>query len=61
MILVGGYTYASSGGDPEKVGKATKTLLYASIGIVVALVAKGFPTLIGSFLGTTLGKIGGAC
>ena len=55
MFLVGGYTYATSGGNSEKVGHATKTLTYAAIGIVVAIVAKGIPLLVGSFLGVTSG------
>lgn len=49
MFFVGGYIYATSNGEPEKVGKATKTLTYAAIAIVVALVARGVPILIGAF------------
>ncbi|MGC9598847.1 MAG: hypothetical protein ABSE18_00465 [Minisyncoccia bacterium] len=48
MLLMGGYRYATSAGDPEGVSKANKTLLYAVIAIVVALVAKGVPFIIGS-------------
>ena len=55
MFLVGGYIYATSAGEAEKVGQATKTLTYAAIGIVVAIVAKGVPLLVGSFLGTSQG------
>jgi len=55
MFFVGGYKYATSGGDAEKVSMANKTLLYAAIAIVVALVAKGVPLLIGNFLGVTSG------
>ena len=51
MFLVGGYTYATSAGDTEKVSKATKTLTYAAIALVVGLIARGIPTLIGSFIG----------
>ncbi len=50
MFLLGGYRYATSGGDPEKVHGATKSLTFAVIGIVVALVAAGVPYLVGSFL-----------
>lgn len=56
MFLVGGYTYASSKGDPEKVGKATKTLTYAAIAVLVALIAKGIPNLVATFLGTSFGN-----
>ncbi|HEX4104175.1 MAG TPA: hypothetical protein VHZ04_01705 [Candidatus Paceibacterota bacterium] len=51
MFLIGGYTYATAAGDSEKVSKATRTLTYAAIAIVVGLVARGVPTLIGSFFG----------
>jgi len=51
MFLVGGYMYATASGDPEKVGRANKTLLYAAIAVVVALVARGIPLLIGTFFG----------
>jgi len=53
MGLVGGYWYATSGGDSEKVKKATNTLIYAAVGVVVALMAKGIPTLVGNLLGQT--------
>jgi TRAP-type C4-dicarboxylate transport system permease small subunit len=49
MVLIAGFRYLTANGDPEKVSKATKTITYAAIAIVVALIAKGFPTLIGSF------------
>lgn len=51
MFLMGGYRYATSSGDPEGVSKANKTLLYAAIAIVVALVARGVPVFIGSIFG----------
>lgn len=50
MFIVGGYRYATSGGEAERVGKATKTLMYAAIAIAVGIIAKGVPSLIGSFL-----------
>lgn len=49
MFLVGGYRYVTSSGDPEKVKNANKTLLYAAIAVVVAIVAAGIPSLIQSF------------
>ncbi len=53
MALVGGYLYATSEGNPEKIGKANKTLLYAAIGVVVALLAKGFPQTVAGLIGTS--------
>jgi type IV secretion system pilin len=59
MFLVGGFTYATSQGDAEKVSKATKTLTYAAIGVVVALVAAGVPVFIDNVLGggNSLGNV----
>ncbi len=61
MFLIGGYLYTTSGGDAEKVGKATKTLTYAAIGVVVALVASGVPYFIGSFLNGNTALFQNAC
>jgi hypothetical protein len=53
MVLVGGYYYVTSAGEADKVSKANKTLLYAAIAVVVALVAQGVPLVVGSFLGNS--------
>lgn len=39
MIIFGGVTYSTSQGDPEKVKRASSTLLYGIVGLVVALLA----------------------
>lgn len=39
IIIIGGVTYATSQGDSGKVSKATKTLLYGVVGLVVCLLA----------------------
>lgn len=54
MVLVAGYTYATSNGDSEKVQKATKTITYAALGVVAALLAKVFPEIVGSLFGLTV-------
>ncbi len=54
MILVAAFIYATAGGDEQKVGKATKTITYAAVGVVVALVAKAFPNIVASMLGQTV-------
>jgi len=55
MLFVGGYKYATAQGEPERVQSANKTLLYAVIAVVVALVAAGVPSIVDDFLsgGTT--------
>ncbi len=49
MFLWGGYRYVTSQGEPEKVSEANKTLLYAAVGVIVAIVAFGLPIVISSF------------
>jgi len=39
MIILGGVTYATSQGDPNKVKKGKDTILYGIIGLIVALLA----------------------
>lgn len=51
MALVAAYKYVTSGGEPEKVRSAGKTLMYAAIGVVVALLASAIPIIIGTFFG----------
>lgn len=37
MIIISGISYMLASGDSDKAGKATKTLLYSAIGVVIAL------------------------
>ena len=39
FIIIGGVKYATSGGDADKVKSAKNTLLYAIVGLAVALLA----------------------
>ena len=39
MIIYGGMKYTTSSGDPKKVASAKATILYAVIGLIVALFA----------------------
>lgn len=40
MIMVGGIKYITSGGDPSKTSAAKNTVLYASVGLVIAALAQ---------------------
>ena len=51
LILVGGFQLMTAAGDPEKVSKGKKTLLYAVIGFVVILLAGSVATLIRNAFG----------
>lgn len=39
IIVIAGLQYVLSGGDPQKTGRAKDTVLYAAIGLVVAVMA----------------------
>ena len=41
MVIIGGVQYALSSGDPQKINKAKDMIIYAIVGLIVALVAKG--------------------
>lgn len=41
MIIIGGFKYMTSSGDPANLNSAKNTILYALIGLVIALVAQG--------------------
>lgn len=46
MIIVGGFQYATSQGDSNATAKAKNTILYAVIGLAVALFATAIVTFI---------------
>lgn len=39
FLIIGGFQYIASAGNPEQIGKAKQTIMYAIIGIIVALLA----------------------
>ena len=51
MVIVGGVTYTTSMGNPEATAKARNTLIYALVGLLIAISA----ALIVTFLATSLG------
>jgi len=59
MILWAAYLYVTAKDDAEQTTEAKKAIFYAAIGIVVALLAKGFPLLVaGIFPGASQGVQG---
>lgn len=46
MIVVGGILFALSNGDSSKVAKARNTVLYAAVGLMVALLASAIVNLV---------------
>jgi len=50
IIIYGGFLMLTSGGVPAKYKKGIDALKYASLGLVVLLIAKGFVSLVQSIL-----------
>lgn len=46
MIVVAAYYFVTASGNPETVAKARHFVMYALIGVVVALLARGFVVLV---------------
>lgn len=51
IIIIGGFMYVTAAGDPGRIKTAKNTILYAVIGLIVALLAWG----IVSFVVNTVG------
>lgn len=58
FTLVAAFRYLTAAGDPEKVKAAGNTVIYVVVAIIVALIAKGFPLIISSFIGGGLTGVG---
>ena len=54
MLLRGGFTYLTSGGDPKKTAKATSTLTLAIIGLVGVIISFLIIKFIGIFTGVNV-------
>ncbi|MGE4554875.1 MAG: hypothetical protein AB7D02_02000 [Candidatus Paceibacterota bacterium] len=51
VLIYSGYLYATAGGDATKTKKAMTTLIYAIIGIAIALAARALVDIVAGFLG----------
>jgi len=51
LVLYAAYNYLTAGGDEAKIETAKNTLIYAAVGIGVALLAQGFGSIIRNILG----------
>lgn len=47
-VIIGGYIYLTAYGEPEKLERGKRTLIYAVIGLVLALTAYGIVTIVTS-------------
>ncbi len=50
MVIVGGYWYTLSGGDPQRVARAKKTILWSVIGLAISISAW---TIVNFVIGST--------
>ena len=46
LTLGGAFRYMTSGGDSEKTKSAKNMLVYAAIGVAIAILARGFPDIV---------------
>ncbi|HTY39483.1 MAG TPA: hypothetical protein VMC43_00090 [Candidatus Paceibacterota bacterium] len=53
MILYSAYLYMTAAGDTTKVKQAGQTIIYAAVGLGLALLANSAPALIADVLGDT--------
>ena len=51
MIIVAGILYLTSAGSPERIGTAKKALIYAIVGIVIAIAADSIANIITGIIG----------
>ena len=51
MIVIGGATYMLASGDPEKAGKGKSIIIYAIVGLVIALIARLIPSVVKMIVG----------
>ncbi|MDD5098679.1 MAG: hypothetical protein PHD31_03120 [Candidatus Pacebacteria bacterium] len=51
MIIIGAFNYVTSAGDPGKTEKGRNYIMYAAIGIAVALFAKAIPAIVKMMIG----------
>lgn len=57
-LIVGGYKYITSAGNPEAAGQAKLTIVYSIVGLIVILVAVVFVRFLLTQLGIETGRFG---
>ena len=56
LIMWGGISYMTAGGDDTKIGAAKKRVLYGLLGIAIVIAAWGLIYLVSRFLGASVTK-----
>lgn len=57
FLIIGGFRYVISTGNPEQVEGAKKTIMYAILGLIIIFVAFVLVRLVQSYLGVTQGFV----
>ncbi|MEX1113126.1 MAG: hypothetical protein WED32_01575, partial [Patescibacteria group bacterium] len=55
FLIIGGFRYVVSTGNPEQVDAARKTILYAILGLIIIFIAFVLTRLIQQYLGVERG------
>jgi hypothetical protein len=50
FVLIAAYRYLTSSGNADQVSLASKTLLYAAVGVAIAILARSVPVIVGTFV-----------
>lgn len=53
VVIIAGFYYITSAGNPEKIKNAQNAVLYAIVGLIIVLLARGIIELIRTVLGIT--------
>ena len=51
MVILAALQFVREGGNPEKVSEARQKLIWAALGVIVALASKGFVPVIRNIMG----------
>lgn len=57
MLLIGGFQFVTSGGDPKAAGQARTTLTYAIIGVILVVAAWLIIQAIADFTGVDVTQV----
>jgi len=52
VLIYAGFLYVTSGGEPSKIATAKKALLWAAVGIAIALAAEGLRDVVVAVIGS---------
>ncbi len=51
FVIIGGITFMTAAGDPERTTKGRKFITYAIVGVVIGVLAKAIPAIIRAVIG----------